>query len=418
MARKNYDWENGAPLLEHTARKLKVLREYFAEYLRVRCSTPQQSKFRLAVIDGFSGGGRYDGGEPGSPIIFLDTLSKTMTEIEIRRAADGFRPIRIECFFVFNDADASATSKLKDNLQPILAAIRECQPNIEVQVSFESEPFLSLYPKIRDRLDAAGFKNVLFNLDQCGDTHVDRSTVRDILQRFRSGEVFLTFMIKPLLAYLKKDDPKALMRRFAHLEVSATAIAELDGIMHRQEWLGAAEKLVFDHLAGSAAFVSPFSIHNPEGWRYWLMHFANSPRARQVYNDILHANATSQAHFGRAGLEMLSFDPSAEGSLYLFDMDGRKKAKEQLLEDIPRAVLKFGDAMTVADFNHEIYSRTPAHSEDIRSAMFESPDLEILTPSGSPRQKAHTIRPDDILRVSSQRSFFSVFWPTNLKSGD
>ena len=62
-------------------------------------------------------------------------------------------------------------------------------------------------------------------------------------------------------------------------------------------------------------------------------------RARQVYNNILHDNASLQAHVGRSGLNMLSYDPRHdEGTLHLFDDTGRASARSQLLDDIPRLV--------------------------------------------------------------------------------
>ena len=80
---------------------------------------------------------------------------------------------------------------------------------------------------------------------------------------------------------------------------------------------------MFDAFRMCARYVSPFSINNPDGWRYWLIHFANTYRARQVYNNVLHANSSTQAHFGRSGLNMLRYDPCHDGgSLYLFDEPG------------------------------------------------------------------------------------------------
>lgn len=409
MSKKGYEWEKGAPLLPHTARKLKVLSEYFAEYLRIRCcKVPMQGQFRLAIVDGFSGAGRYSQGEPGSPLVFLEVLDRTISEIDTVRAASGFKALQYQCLLIFNDLDKSVCEQLNRHVAPRLAEIRERHPHLTVEVRIENRLFSHLYPEAKARLEADGYRNVLFNLDQCGDIAVGRSTISDILQTFNSAEVFLTFAIESLVAYLKKRDPQALQRRLAHLDLQSDDLAELDAMMNRQMWLATAERLVFDQLASAAAFVSPFSLHNPDGWRYWLMHFSKSPRARQVYNDILHDNANAQAHFGRAGLEMFSFDPSREGALYLFDFDGRKLAKEQLMGDIPRVISGFGDAITVGDFNQQIYSRTPAHSDDIRAAIFENPDLEVLTPNGQPRRSPLRMHADDVLRVSRQTSFFSM----------
>jgi len=412
LARKGYDWEHGAPLLDHTERKLTVLKEYFSQYLWVRCGTvPQQGKFRLAVVDGFSGAGRYAAGEAGSPIVFLETLQNTMVGIAAKRASEGFRPIDLECYLVLNDADPNATALLRENLAPVELAFREAIPSAKLHIEYESVPFENLYPKVKSRLKAGRFNNVLFNLDQCGDTHVDRATIVDILTTFDSAEVFLTFMIKPLLAFLSKQDPDQLLKRFAHLDIKSSDLKDLEGVMNRKEWLGAAEQIVYNHLSTAGTYASPFSIHNPEGWRYWLVHLANAPRARQVYNDILHANANTQAHFGGSGLEMLAFDPSKNGSLYLFGEEDRERAKAQLLEDVPRAIESYGDAVSVADFYRQIYRQTAAHSHDIRAAIFESPDIEILSESGGTRRRAHTIRPEDVLRLTTQRSMFSVIWP-------
>lgn len=411
MSVKPYDWENGAPLLDHTAKKLKVIGEYFAEYLRVRCGRiPQQEQFRLAVVDGFCGGGRYASGEMGSPLVFLDVLRRTISEIDTMRAANGFKPLRYECLFVANDTSPAAIASLQVHLPPVMAMIRETLPQLRLEVQVENRTFLDLYPAVRSQLEAAGFRNVIFNLDQCGDAQVPREAIVDIMQNFTSGEVFLTFMIKALLAYLKKRDPKALQQRLSHLGVGSGDLAELDGFMSKSAWLGTAERIVFEQLSSAAPFSSPFSIHNPDGWRYWLMHFAKSPRARQVYNDVLHANANEQAHFGRAGLDMFAYNPDREGKLYLFDTDGRAAAREQLMDDVPRTIAGFGDAISVSEFNNQIYSRTPAHSEDIRAAIFGSPDVEVLTGSGNKRRRAGTIKDDDILRISLQRSFFFMKW--------
>ncbi len=78
MVAKSYQWADGAVLEDHSRRKHKILREYFHRYLTVRCQIPQQTKFRLAVIDGFSGAGRYECGSAGSPVIFIEELQAAL----------------------------------------------------------------------------------------------------------------------------------------------------------------------------------------------------------------------------------------------------------------------------------------------------------------------------------------------------
>jgi hypothetical protein len=123
---------------------------------------------------------------------------------------------------------------------------------------------------------------------------------------------------------------------------------------------------------------------------------------------VLHDNGELD-HFGRSGLNMFSYNPAKEGQLYMFDADGRQSARTQLLADIPRLVSAAGDAIQVGKFYEAAYSATPAHKNDIDSAMFESEELEVVTRNGGIRRKGCTIRIEDTLRLKDQRSFFTMF---------
>ncbi len=413
MARKLYDWDQGAELDEHSKRKHKILKEYFRQYLITRCQYPQQERFRLAIIDGFAGGGLYKCGGYGSPLIFLDTLNSTTKEINVHRSANSMRPIQIECSLIFNDDDPKAIPKLKSDTAGPIADIKENNPNLHIQVSFFQQKFDILYPQIKQVLIDGRYPNALFNLDQCGYSEVNPTTMKDIMDSWASAEIFLTFAIETLRTYLSadreknnvlSDQPELLEEIYSHLRDGAEAI-------NKKEWLGISEKIVFENLKSIAPFVSPFSIHNPDGWRYWLIQFANRACARQVYNDVLHdnSNSTPQAHFGRSGLNMLSFNPAHEGGLYLFDKESRALAIDQLHEDIPNHIDEHGDSISVDEFYLGVYKETAAHSHDIHKVIIDNEDLEVLTPAGGTRRTAHTIKTSDILRLKKQRSFFPMF---------
>jgi three-Cys-motif partner protein len=109
MVEKPYGWQDGAILEEHSKRKHKILREYFSRYMDVRCQLPQRGRFRLAVAEGFSGAGRYRCGSPGSPLIFIEELKAATDRFNIRRSAEGLKPIEIECLLLCNDADPDVT---------------------------------------------------------------------------------------------------------------------------------------------------------------------------------------------------------------------------------------------------------------------------------------------------------------------
>lgn len=411
MTEKPYNWSDGAELADHSHRKHSIVRRYFADYLRVRCQLPQQSKFRLAVVDGFAGGGRYKCGAAGSPVIFIEELERAVETLNIERAENGMSTLDVEALLVFNDLNRGAIETLKGHVAPIEGKIKATLPRLHLRIEYRSESFEAAYPTIKALLQQGQYPNVLFNLDQCGHTHVAISTLNDILQSFRSAEIFYTFVIDSLVTFLNKTNPSVLNAQLTPLGIKPEQITSLQSAMlSRRDWLGAAERLVFDVFKGCAPYVSPFSINNPEGWRYWLIHFANSHRARQVYNNVLHDNSSIQAHFGRSGLDMLAYDPRHDDAdLFLFDDKGRQRSRSQLLEDIPRLVSSHGDAITVAEFYEAVYNVTPAHSDDVHSAIIDSPDMEVITTVGGERRKPNTIAVGDTIRLKRQTSFFPMF---------
>ncbi|APH56876.1 Hypothetical protein GbCGDNIH6_7304 [Granulibacter bethesdensis] len=410
MVEKRYEWADGAVLEEHSRRKHKILREYVFDYLTVRCKLPQQERFRLAIVDGFAGGGRYQCGAAGSPLIFVEELKRAVEAVNTQRVVQGLGAIEVECLLVFNDASRDAIELLKTHVAPMQADIALTCPKLHLKVEYLNDFFEIAYPKIKALLGQGRYRSVIFNLDQCGHSHVERGTILDIMHSWPAAEIFYTFVITSLLAFLQKDEPERLRSQLDHLGIPANDMQALDGLMSRKDWLGTAEKIVFDAFRLCAPYVSPFSINNPGGWRYWLIHFANAYRARQVYNNILHDNASLQAHVGRPGLNMLSYDPRHdERMLYLFDDRGRASAKTQLLDDIPRLVTEAGDAISVMEFYESIYNVTPAHADDVHAAIIENPDLEVITPFGGERRKANTIAVNDIIKLKNQRSFFPMF---------
>lgn len=410
MVEKPYRWAEGATLELHSRRKHKILAEYFSAYLATRCQHRKQLKFRLAIIDGFAGAGRYNCGSIGSPLIFIQELSRSAAVINARRAQKKFDPVQIECFLLFNDADPKAIELLKENVTSFIAALGDDNPFLHLHVEYLAEPFEQAYPYIKDMLARGRYLNVIFNLDQCGHRWVERDTLVDIMRTYPSAEIFYTFAIQTLITFLKKRNPEQLLRQLQPYGISNADLDELGVGISKATWLGGAERLVFQTFMACAPYSSPFSIHNPDGWRYWFIHFANSYKARQVYNNILHDNSSMQAHFGHSGLNMLIYNPEEEGSLYLFDTDGRAKARESLLSDIPRLISSSGDALMVNDFYEAIYNSTPSHADDIHDAIIQNPDIQVITPSGGERRTAHTIKIGDVLQLKPQASFhFPMF---------
>jgi len=410
MRSNHYNWRD-AVLEEHSRCKHTILKEYFRDYIIVRCQNPHQGVFRLAICDGFSGGGRYNCGGMGSPLIFIEVLQNVLKEINLNRLlASSPKQLRIECLLLLNDADKEAVNILEENIVPLQTFIQKNEPNLYLQIKYSNQQFEDYFMQSKLFLERGNFQNVLFNLDPYGHSHVKRSTISTIMRSYKNAEIFYTFPIKSLIAYLTHNNPKMLEKQLAAQEIDSSELKQLEELLSKREWLAAAERIVFNHFQYCAPFVSPFSIHNPAGWRYWLLHFANSYRARQVYNVVLHHNSGHQAHLGPAGIYMLRNDTTYHTQTpYLFDETNRSKSYLELIDDIPRFVSDYGDAMEVGNFYRDVYNSTPAHFDDINQAIIDNPDLIVFTKSGGKRRKAHTIGVDDIITINNQKSFFPVF---------
>lgn len=410
MVKKVYNWTDGAILDDHSRCKHRILRDYFNDYMKVRCGYPKQEKFKIAIVDGFCGGGIYKSGDHGSPLIFLEGIVKSVNELNLQRKINKCHDLIVDCLFIFNDSSKDAIESLKNVIAPYELEARESCSHLNIKIVYFNDEFDNVYCSIKEEIDRYKIKSVLFNLDQCGYKQVDFSNITDMMISYPGAEIFYTFVIEALLAFLKKSDPAELQKQLNFLSINPDNLSEIDDILSNNEWLGIAERIVFIALKKYAPFVSTFSIKNPEGWRYWLIHFANNYRARQVYNNILHNNSSCQAHFGRSGLDMLSYNPNDNsGSLYLFDMNGRSVAKEQLIEDIPKLISDEGDVMEVGDFYQRIYNQTPAHSDDINAALIENPDIEVISENNNKRRSQNTIKVTDKIKINDQRSFFSSF---------
>lgn len=104
------------PLEPHTAAKHSILRRYLQGYYPKMAST----RGRIVFVDGFAGPGEYEGGEPGSPVIALDSL--------IEHSYFPKMSTR-EFIFLFIEENLARFEMLRDKL-----AERQRHPNVKVVV--------------------------------------------------------------------------------------------------------------------------------------------------------------------------------------------------------------------------------------------------------------------------------------------
>ena len=176
MVEKPYQWKEGATLEKHSKRKHKILGEYFRRYLLERCKNPISRRFRLAVVDGFAGGGRYEDGSPGSPAIFAETLLSTVAGINLERAGGGMPIMEVDCLLILNDSDPEAIAGLREVLGPFQAMSQEEGSNVTLRVEFYEEEFEPLVDRICGRVESERYRNVIYNLGIISESNILEST--------------------------------------------------------------------------------------------------------------------------------------------------------------------------------------------------------------------------------------------------
>ena len=404
MAGKKFDWADPDELPKHSAQKLKILSSYFAKYLKVRCSFATRGRLRLAIVDGFAGGGIYGCGSFGSPLILLDTIDNTVNEINISRQDKNLGPIEFEFNIYFNDEDRVAYNLLEGRYNTILARIRSNHPNIKIKIMNFNEKFQTLYPKIKENLVAKRTKNILFNLDQYGDKSVPIEIIRDILTTFEKSEIFLTLMITAINTYLTTKDLAKFNNRYGHLDIS-----HLDLDFENPDHCKAnaqVERKIYDNFQSCSVYCNPFFIKNPNGYGYWMLQFTNNYTASQVYKDNLYNFASGLSHFGRSGLKMFGYNPKEDNNLFHnFDKVGIENSQSQLEYDIPEFLYDNDDPMPIEMFFSKIYADTPSHSSVVKSVLIENRDIEVRTNKGGERRVPNTIKKQDMISLKKQSSF-------------
>jgi three-Cys-motif partner protein len=167
----------------HTAAKHKILRKYLDAWFPI-LSTQHK---RIVYVDGFSGPGRDGGGEPGSPIIALESARTHPANLT------G------ELVFLFIE-------ERPDRADYLESEIAKLHYPAHFKTKVERGSFADRLGTLLNDLDAAGHIAPTFALiDPFGFSGIPYNLIQRLLSRQRC-EVLITFMVDQMNRWLEHPD--------------------------------------------------------------------------------------------------------------------------------------------------------------------------------------------------------------------
>ncbi|MDX2023276.1 MAG: three-Cys-motif partner protein TcmP [Deltaproteobacteria bacterium] len=420
MPKKEYGWGSGSipEIAPHSLAKHRILRQYVETYIRVLTANPRIDRLRLALVDGFAGGGEYVGQgstivHPGSPQILLDATSAAEAAANTTRT----KPFTIDARFYFVEKDATTAKYLQSVLCRRPTWHSEAQ-----KVSILVGEFESRIDSVLADIAAGGRANrTIFVLDQYGYTAVPVPLIGRIFNALPNAEVFLTVAVGWITAYLPTARSAA-----EKLGIDASV---LDRICQRQDDVFSPEDAdrrpdllavqrilhhAFTNSPGSR-FYTPFFILSRESNRpYWFLHMANSRRANDVVKALHWKLQNHFEHFGGPGLTMLGYDPQEDPgvtrqSRFVFDDPAMARTRLALVNEIPRRIRELNPSgVSLADLFGAVSNETPATLSMLGESVRElclARELIKTGREGQKREPSTATKPDDVIRLSRQRSF-------------
>jgi len=240
-------------LQPHTAAKHQILRRYLDAWF------PILAKYnsRIVYVDGFSGPGRYSGGEPGSPIIALESARTHRANLA------G------ELVFLF-------VEERQDRIDNLNREISGIQLPAHFKVDVECGTFAENLTAKLNKLDADGHQiaPTFALIDPFGFSGIPYNLISRLLSKNKC-EALITFVVDAINRWLTHPDPQ-IRSHITETFGTDAAIAIAEGTGDRPTQL---KNLYQQQLGKVAQFVRYFEMRDSnDRVVYYLFFASNSSR--------------------------------------------------------------------------------------------------------------------------------------------
>jgi len=167
------------PLKPHTAAKHAILRRYLQAWF------PKLTAYngRLVFVDGFAGPGRYTGGEPGSPLVAVETVLGHTHDLSNK-----------ELGFLFIEEDLDRHRHLAQEIEKL-----SVPANVKIQTCHST--FVETIDRVLERLGPTRMAPAFIMIDPFGIKGLPLGTVRQ-LAAYPKTELLISFMYESMNRFL------------------------------------------------------------------------------------------------------------------------------------------------------------------------------------------------------------------------
>jgi three-Cys-motif partner protein len=234
----------------HTAAKHIILRKYLDAWFPILGTYNS----RIVYVDGFSGPGRYTGGEPGSPIIALESARTHRANLA------G------ELVFLFIEERSDRANKLD-------AEIAKLQCPMHFKVSVERGRFADKLGGILDQLDQKGTQlaPTFALIDPFGFEGIPYALIQRLLAKEKC-EVLITFMVDSINRWLTHPNER-IRAHIAETFGTDEAISIAEGTCDRATAL---KNLYHRQIKRAARFVRYFELRDQNNRIVYYLFFASN----------------------------------------------------------------------------------------------------------------------------------------------
>ena len=415
MSNEHHSWQVGSslPLIRpHSQAKHRLLRTYLERYIAVLTANPRRSSLRLTLVDGFAGGGQYSTGiggdiQPGSPLIALEAMEVAQVLAQGARS----KPFHLDVKYIFVEKDAGAAIHLRRVISD-----SKYRHMLDGDIKIIHGEFVEHSPEIEEYIKNRKGRSI-FVLDQFGYTDVPLPLVSRILTTLRKSEVILTFAVDSLIDYLSDDEQTQKRLERVGIALPTSTLADLKA---EHSWRRTIQFALHEEIPPktNAGFYTPFFIRSTDAHRdLWLIHLSGHYRARDVMVGLHWQESTSFSHYGRAGLQMLGYDPERDASWntqqllpgFYFDEAARVASQSELLNQLPEQIYRFKQGIVFNDLFSELTNHCPVTAEimsEVTETLAKEGVISVRSKSGRERRGGVTVGTDIVIPNSQKVMFY------------